>query len=202
MENINKSIERCIYDTPLLLLAFTKDKSIDYINNLLPYSTGIEIECGHLSNFNIEKFTTIPNIIKVNCDSNEQRFRIPNGIAGMICLYNICEQLKLNCEVNEGSGIHFHIDMTTSFYKINDIIIKDNSNWILKELSSWNYKGDYNKKIVAINGGGTWLRFQSAFKTAEFRIGEMSFDYNVLIKRIFHCQDIIKKLNNRTKPQI
>lgn len=192
-ENINNLIERCIYNTPLILLIINNEDIINKINNILPYSTGIEIECNMLNNFDKKYFELIPNIIDVNCDSREQRFRIPNGINGMICLYNICNQLKINSELNYGSGIHYHID-TTGF---NDKIYKklqENSEYILNELDNWKYKGNYNKR--KIEEGNSWIRQQLVFQTIEFRIGEMSFDYNLLIKRIIHCQKIIKNLVN------
>ena len=196
MENIkNEFIKRCVYDTPLLLLAFKDKKTIDYINNLLPYSTGIEIECNKSPNFDIDLFRSIPDIIAINCDNSEQRFRIPNGINGMICLYNICQQLKHNSELNFGSGIHYHID-TTGFH---DEVVRElekNEESVLKELDSWNYQGNYNKRGIStyVYGTGMWVRQQKDFKTLEFRIGEMSFDYNLIIKRIFHCQSIVKNL--------
>ena len=108
VENIVKEM---IYSSPLPLLSIKDEKIIDFVNSFLPYSTGFEIECNQGKNFNVENFENIPDIISVNIDSSEQRFRVPNGIKGIICLYNICEQLKLNSEENPLSGIHYHVDM-------------------------------------------------------------------------------------------
>lgn len=185
------SIEDCIYYNPLSLLNIKNQKILDSIDNYLPYSTGFEIECDQL-NFIPKKFWDIPDIMDVNCDMNEQRFRIPNGLKGLICLYNICERLKLDCAINNGSGIHYHIDMTDWFDSINKEIIELNSEWILKELDTWNYKGKYNPRQLGLDYNG-WIKFQNHFKTAEFRIGEMSFDYNILVTRIIHANRIIKK---------
>lgn len=189
------NIEEAIYQFPLSLKTLKNDILINQINNFLPYSIGIEIECNQLKCFNISKFKSIANILDVNCDNNEQRFRIPSGIKGMICLFEICKNLQLYSELNLGSGIHYHVDMTKTYDLLDTNIIDNNSEWILNELDNWNYKGTYNKRVCEFNTNSNWVRFQSCFKTAEFRIGEMSFDYKVLIKRIIHISEIISKLN-------
>lgn len=203
MEVINRLIEEGVYHSPLTLLSINDNKVIEKINNYLPYSVGIEIECNikNYENFKSkvdfeEKFCSIPNIIHVDCDSGEQRFRIPNGFQGLICLYNISQQLKIYSELNLGSGIHYHIDMTDCYDLLNNQIINENSKYILDELSTWDYKGTYNSKICNFSTSHHWIRFQNNFKTAEIRIGEMTFDYEVLVKRIIHSNQIIKKLKN------
>lgn len=188
------SIEQLIYYNPKALLSIKSYKIIQSINDYLPYSVGIEIECNKLTNFNIDNFHNIENIMEVSCDNSEQRFRIPNNINGLICLYEISKQLKLNSELNLGSGIHYHIDMTDCFDLLTSEIIERNSEFILKELDTWNYNGTFNNRLCNLNISHNWIRFQDSFKTAEIRIGEMTFDYNLLIKRIIHSCKIVKKL--------
>lgn len=173
-----------------------KDK-LDFINNLLPYSIGIEIECFQKNTFDIEKFKNIPYIIEVKCDTFEQRFRIPNGLRGLICLYFISEQLKFNSELNLGSGIHYHVDLSQTFY----LIDKDIRcyKWILNDLEIWKYDGLYNTKQVAFDSKGSWVNFRKYLNTIEIRIGEMTFDYTLLLKRILHCTDIVRKINSKFK---
>lgn len=195
MENINiidKDLEDYLYN-PLILLTIKDESIINRVNKLLPYSTGFEIECSKSEFFKNSNFTIIPNILDVSCDNGEQRYRIPNGIPGLICLFNICNQLKIDSLLNFGSGIHYHIDTTDCF---KDLVktATENQDWILNELDTWNYKGDYNKR--GINPFGNWLKFNS-LETFEFRIGEMSFDYKVLVNRIIHANNIVKRLKDQ-----
>lgn len=195
MTEISK-LKEYVYSTPLFLLNLTDSEDIEFINNLLPYSTGFEIECNQTEYYDVSLFKNIPDIIDVNNDSSEQRYRIPNGLVGMLCLYNICNQLKVNSSYSN-SGIHYHIDMTNSFHLLTSENVGRNSEWILKELDIWGYKGNYNGRTCDLNrGDSVWIRFQKYFKTAEIRIGEMSFEYEVLIKRIIHANKIIRKLNS------
>lgn len=205
MESINKVelLEEIIYHAPLVLLTLEDEEMINLANDYLPYSTGFEIECHYGPNYNKTNFESIPNIIKVSNDSSEQRYRIPFGIKGILCLYNISQQLKLNSLLNPGSGIHIHVDMTdTVKRKYEDksmygglipeaVWIMDNQAWILDELDTWGYKGTYNTRTVIQHKGG-WLGFRGS--TAEFRCGEMTFEYNELLKNIVSANSIIKRV--------
>jgi hypothetical protein len=119
-----KGMRSAIFSTPHLLLNYP-DKLRSIAESYLPYDTGIEIECMLSKSYNIENFKSITNIKAVDIDREESRFRIPNGINGMVCLYDICTQLKRNHELNPLSGIHYHIDMTDIF---NQLKIDDNFN--------------------------------------------------------------------------
>ncbi|MBS1960723.1 MAG: hypothetical protein JST04_00800 [Bdellovibrionales bacterium] len=184
-------VQEVVYNTPLVLLSFTAKDDIDKANNFLPYSTGFEIECDKGELYNEINFTSIPNILAVKNDSHEQRYRIPNGIIGLICLYNISIQLKINSTINNGSGIHYHIDCSNNFDEIRNEIFK-NEKSILNELKSWEYKGKYNS--WKISDSKTAVRVHSYHKTIEFRIGEMTFDYEILVKRIIHANDIVRRI--------
>lgn len=196
MENINDLIRECVYNTPYILLSLSKEH-LEIANSYLPYSTGFEIECFKKETFNEEAFRKIPDIMEINCDVGEQRFRIPNGVRGLICLYNISQELKRNSELNEGSGIHYHIDMTdfTDFWENNgEPYIENHADYILTELDKWNYQGNYNLRVLNYSTSHNWMRFPTDFKTAEIRIGEMTFDYKLLVERITHANSIIKTL--------
>lgn len=170
---------------------------------LLPYSTGFEIECSLQDNCDISVFRDIPNIMDYPTDavSCEQRFRIPNGVDGLICLFNIAEKMRRWGHLNPDSGIHYHIDFTDvwdSIDTINALVDDETKNYILSELETWNYAGTYNSKVVHVaTGGGYWVRFQSGFKTMEVRIGEMTFDYSLLFKRIVHCNSIARNIKTK-----
>ena len=171
----------------------------------LPYSTGFEIECYINPEYDlyqvIEEFTLIPNIMSVDVNgSGEQRFRIPKGIDGLVCLFHIAEKMRKYAYPNPFSGIHYHIDCTDVFDKFTSSFIDSQASWVLEELDTWCYKGAYNTRRFAFNGGHNWVRFQNSFKTAEFRIGEMTFDYNLLFKRITHANDIMRRVKVQIVP--
>jgi uncharacterized protein YeeX (DUF496 family) len=207
-ENI-KQIKGLVYTNPLALLLLDNEDEINYVNNLLPYSTGFEIECSKGSYYNENNFRTIPLILDVQNGSSEQRYRIPAGINGFLCLYFICVQLKINSSLNLDSGIHYHIDChdIPNFQKFGEEIDKEFSEEIklniLAELENWNYKGDYNKKRIGItdNLKSSWI-VTNTLRTIEFRIGEMSFDYTVLVNRIIHANDIARRMKGLSKQKI
>lgn len=199
-QTFKERIEDCIYKYPQSLLSFKHQPLIhDIVKDYLPYSTGFEIECSWKEtkhNKQENDFKDILNIVDVNCDGNEQRYRIPNGINGLICLEEISKLLKINSKLNPLSGIHYHVDMTDCFTLVNQKFVDINRDWILKELDTWNYKGTYNNRNVSI-GGSCWLRFSSEHKTAEFRCGEMTFEYEELVKCIISTNSIVKRLKEQ-----
>lgn len=209
MNSIDSIIEECVYNTPLVLLSLIKKDSslIDKINSYLPFSTGFEIECNMLESYDHDAFKKIPNILDVQVDTDEQRYRIPRGINGMICLYNICNQLKTHSSLNPLSGIHYHVDMSDCFKSLIPSTFVEESmkepnflnanQWILDELDKWNYKGTYNRRSLKIDTRNGWINFQSGFMTCEIRIGEMSFDYKLLIKRIIDANRIVSMLREK-----
>lgn len=180
---------------PLTFLLLQDSNVLQRGNQILPYSIGIEIECILKDTFNLENFKNIPNIIEVSASFGEIRFRIPNGVRGLICLYNVCEQLVHNCELNLGSGNHYHVDMTDCLHLVDCKFIDTNNEWIIKELESWSYKGVYNRKITSFDDN-VWMRYYTFHKTIEFRIGEMTFNYNLLMRRILSCISIARKIKD------
>lgn len=196
-------LEELVRTAPLVLLTLKDEKEIAKANNFLPYSTGFEIECEKDKLYNKDCFSVIPDILDIDVDSSEQRYRIPNGIRGLICLYHICEQLKRNSLLNYGSGIHYHVDCTESNMDKSNALSK-NCMWILEELDTWNYKGKYNTRGIGVLElsreytivQGAWVR-PNSIGTLEFRIGEMSFEYETLAKRIIHCNSIVRRLKDQ-----
>ena len=200
---MNELIKEGINSSPLTLIPFYS-KNKDLINNVLPFSTGFEIECHQKPGFNDNFFKQIPDIMEVICDTSEQRFRIPNGLRGLICLYNISELLKQYSYFNPLSGIHYHIDCTDWYHQLEDTR-HEHKDKVLKELESWGYNSSYNSKDIGYSH--YWIRLNNQFKTAEFRIGEMTFDYPLLVKRIIHANAImlewkLKEVENFTLSDI
>jgi hypothetical protein len=175
---------------PLLLITHYKEhqKTID---SYLPYSIGIEIECSRKDNYMVEFFQKIPYMMEVNSDSGESRFRIPNGLRGLICLYLLSLTCKQQLELNPDSGIHYHCDLTDCYSKFKKEMTPSHNEYILSELDKWDYKGTYNPRKVVGECYASWARFQDTFKTIEIRIGEMTFEYELLLKRILHITEIV-----------
>lgn len=203
LEEEQASIKNLLFINPKIKQT---SETIEVADYLLPYSVGIEIECGFDVNVTstieskIRKiFHSISNIIEVDVNNTEQRFRIPNGINGLICLFEISYNLKKYHMLNPSSGIHYHIDCSDVYKYFNNEVIKQNSHWILNELDSWNYKGSYNKRLCTFSMSHNWVRFQKSFKTMEYRIGEMTFDYHLLLTRIHHASSITSRLKEYIK---
>lgn len=192
-DNYLKVMEECIYTNPLPLLQIQNPKVIRYINNYIPYSIGMEFECWKATNYNINSFLNIPDILDVNTDICEQRYRIPSGIKGMVCLWNICIQLKLNSKLDLGSSNHYHFDFTD--VNRDEIETDENNEFILNELETWGTALDLSKR-------SDWTRFFNSLGTLEIRIGEPSFDYHIIIKRLIQGSEISKKLKNQLTPEI
>ena len=186
-----KQIEEAIYSYPLSLLNITNQSILNIIDDFLPYSVGMEFECHMKSTYDINNFKNIPDIISVSVDASEQRYRIPSGLKGMICLYNICTQLKINSAIDPGSSNHYHFDMTDVWdllpnYHDSNPSRQDYINPILEELKTWGTALNYS----LINGWYRWNNLQ----TLEIRIGEPSFEYNVIINRLIQGSNITKRL--------
>ncbi len=181
-----ESIEKILRSNPIFLKDTVEINKVADI--LLPYSTGIEIECDKRDDYDENDFKSIPDIMDVQTDSREQRYRIPSGLKGFKCLFNIYEALKENSIPNKDAGHHFHIDFTDSWKYINRRSTDYVKEYILSELDKWKYKGTYNHRE------SNWIKWQDYFKTLEIRVCDMSFDYSYILNKILHCQEIAKKV--------
>lgn len=202
MSNID--INKVLRTNPFLALDIPNIEEIAL--KYLPYSIGMETECDNGPNFNLEFLKNIPDLINTNIDDYEKRFRIPNGIKGLCCLYNIAEELKVNCCLTS-SGNHYHCDFSdkvfingefkTYFELINNHkFIEQNKEFILKELDKWEYPNTYNKRDMTTYKD-SWASLRSNYNTIEFRIGEMSFDYEVLVNRVLHVSLLSSLLKDK-----
>jgi len=183
-----KTIKELLLENPLFLEDNPETNEVS--DFYLPYSTGFEIECSKSENYNADNFKNIPNIMEYKFSESESRFRIPSGLQGFKCLFNITEALCENNLLNDESGIHYHIDFTDCFDNITDEVIKEISGYVLSELDTWGYKGTYNRREILRSRA--WVRVHSTYKTLEFRIGEMTFDYSLIVQRIIHLNKICK----------
>ena len=180
--------------TPTILDGDLESRILGY--HYLPYSTGFEIECNMKPGYRSDVFTNIPNIMEADINTYEQRFRIPEGLDGLKCLFEISSNLKEQALFNPDSGIHYHVDCTDVYKYFTSEFVEKHEEWILNELDSWDYQGEYNARAVKFNIGHNWVRFQPTFKTMEFRLGNMTFEYEMLFKRITHANAIVKRLKD------
>lgn len=198
-ENDIKLIEEAVFRFPHLLKTITSPSIIKGINNLFPYSHGIEFECfmkDIYAEYYENYFNSIPNIMDVNVDRNEQRYRIPSGLTGLICLYEICENMKKYSIVDLASSNHYHTDMTDvkelTHWNTNNLNYQefqnDNECWIIDELKTWNSYRNTSKAYL-----GCWYKYNE-LGTLEIRIGEPTFEYSIIAKRLMQCSQIVTKL--------
>lgn len=190
-ENDKKvKIEDLIYNYPLPLLSiYSKSSLIDEgLDNYLPYSVGIEFECFKKDNYSIKAFKDIPYIMDVSIDVNEQRYRIPSGLKGLVCLYTLCNTLKEYSSIDLSSSNHYHSDMVDVWEELPQEKSKFEFNYIIEELKKWETAKNLSKAFY-----GQWYKFND-LKTLEIRIGEPSFEYSVIVKRIIDCARITKYL--------
>ena len=207
-----KMVRDAVRQCPLPLLGIKGHK---YIDSLLPYSTGIEIsihtdflkDIYGFFNPNIKRdierdIENNFNLLAFDFISNELKFRIKPGVEGMVSLYNMCEFLKKYAAINpsDKAGNHYHIDCSEmkSFHYFRESTLSMNTDWILESLLSWNYKGSYNPYSVTKDKKGV-VSFRSDYRTIEFRLGETTFDYSLMIKRIIHAQNIVKRMKSDYK---
>lgn len=191
--NLYNEVKEIIKVSPLLLLDRIEDLEIlEICNSFLPYSIGIEIESPYLIKEEEPKIEGLYLLAKRTIASYEEvTFRIPNGYKGLLALELFSNEIK-SYLTKSNSGNHYHIDLGLDFPSLSNYIIRE-KDYVLKELDTWNYKGNYNKREVGI-GKGKWVNLRDDFGTVEIRIGELAIDYFTLFKRITHCCDIVKEV--------
>jgi len=159
---------------------------------VLPYSIGIEFE----TPYKAEPSTVEVAFLLDYCvEKHESTFRIQPGLKGLISLYQITKFLEKHYLFNTGSGIHYHVDLES--FKADDIYKICPEKKVLEILDKWNYQGFYNHREVRRSWKGSWVNFRPRFNTIEFRIGEMTWDYNLLLKRIRNASAIRRMITDR-----
>lgn len=204
MERGFRSLRDCVFHNPLGLSCLPS-KTRQLADWYLPRDTGIEFEVMAPESLD---FTMLSNEVNalglkdIAYSYKEQAFRICSGEEGMIQLYKLSHILKKHLLLNPGSGIHYHTscpNIISKYSNLNLLTKKSTSELFLKELDSWGYKGSYNMRGLDIMSKGSWINLRWDFNTVEYRIGEMTFDYDLLIKRIVHCHAITRKIESCLK---
>lgn len=210
-----KMVKGLVMTNPLPLmsedrLVYSKgitDNLVRYINSIFTRDIGIEIEAILRFDYTIDEFYEAWNNANLVCsedsDANEIRIRLnfyDDSISRcLIDLYLGLEIIKKYYKLNMRSGIHYHVDCPKIFSNpdifYDDNIVSNQHEWIFKALSSWNYnevRGG-NARMISI---AKWsqVRIHKKYKTLEYRIGEMTFDYSLILKRIVHVTNITNKI--------
>jgi len=195
-ESLIQEVREILQVSPLLLFdKVKKDKKIlNIANSFLPYSVGTEIEASYIIDKNPTLIGKYLLDKRIESYYNEVSFRIPNGYKGLLALELFSTELK-DYLTQSNSGNHYHIDLSDNYGELSSKI-KLESDYILTELDTWNYKGEYNKRIIG-DGKSKWVGLRHCFKTVEIRIGELAIDYVTLFKRINHCSDIITNVREK-----
>lgn len=200
MQQGYRSLRECVFHSPLGLSCLPS-KTRQLASYYLPAETGIEIEVRESASYEARPAIRQLHLVDSSSDSGEQRFCIRGGEEGMIELYKVCQILKKYYKLNKESGIHYHTSAPWVSRHVG-VYIEDRPNefgWVLDELSKWGYTGEYNKRNITCDTKGNWVNMRPTLETVEYRIGEMSFDYDILIKRIIHCHSITKRIRQQLK---
>ena len=190
-------IKEKLFISPLLLLkeCLTDKEILDYCNSFLPYSVGIEIEAHVKSEYlNYLEGINFYCLHKYN-HSSEQTFRIPEGYKGLLCLELYSSYLK-KYQTNTDSGNHYHIDCTNNYSAINSKM-KLERDFVLSELDKWETYDTVNKREVVSDSKFNWVNMRRHFNTAEFRIGELTCEFPLLLNRIMSLTHIVKTIRQK-----
>ena len=163
-------------------------KENDFLD-VLPYHIGLEIECDTEIKYIRDYLDKIP-CVETDNSTGELRIKFDTGLNGLCQLYCLTLFLHKYSSFNEGSGIHYNIDMLVNNLKVSTADVNQR-NIVLNELTKWEYKGTYNKYDFS-DFKGYWCTNRK--NRLEIRIGEMSFDFDFILNRIQSCNFIIDSL--------
>jgi hypothetical protein len=192
-----KKIKEDLFSSPLSILSdcLNNVEVLNFCNSILPYSIGIEIE----SDVSVDARKYLQSLdfycIEKNIQCSEQTFRIPNGYKGLLCLELFSLYLK-KYQNNTNSGNHYHVDCTNNREELFECIKKER-NFVISELVKWGTKDDVNTKTIGEDRKFTYCNLRTHFQTAEFRVGELTCDFSLLLKRILSCSYIISEIRNK-----
>lgn len=208
---IEDKIRGVLKKSPLAVFNFirnnkNKEDVIIASHYILPYSVGIEIECETPEN-NIStlkfKIRNVKGIMDCSVWNREISFRITNGFIGLCALYVVLEIIKTHSMLNNGSGIHYHIDCSNWLNLTTANKVKKNySEQILENLDLWNYTSRSNSRAVTVNIKFSWLNLRTYFKTFEFRIGEMTFEYSIILDRIIMATALVTEVKTKILKEV
>jgi hypothetical protein len=204
MKQAYKILRGCVFHNPLGISCLPP-KLQGIAANYLNRSVGLEVECEMLNEdsmyliaYQKDRVELEHRLVHMNTGHCEQKFRIGVGEKGLVDLYHVSEFLKKWYGLNISSGIHYHVDCTSNYRQIrfNMLSNPEIEKMMLKELKTWDYTGHFNRPEIVGTGHKehVWACLRERFNTIEYRIGEMTFEYSLLIKRVLHAVSITNRV--------
>jgi hypothetical protein len=170
---------------------------------LVPRTVGMEIEVENTRD-------KVALLIRPHSthSTSELRFFLGKGINFFKELYIVTLLLNEHSTINPSSGIHYHSftylkGLRDCFYGISgssedsEMNNKFNSEFS-KLVNHWGYSGTYNTGISFTSGGSRIMRINESNHTWEIRVGEMTFDYSLIVKRSINSVKITKYIERHT----
>lgn len=173
--------------------------------SMIPYQFGLEIECSPVRE--CPPMFKNKGCLDESVSSREARFRIIPGADGMKTLFELCNHLKEHYHPNPQGALHIHVDSREKgfiggFFTGNDyskkLSDKDFCESILSKLDDVGYIRSYNSRLVTyVTSAATWVRFQDTKQTIEYRIFDVSFEYEDLVKSVIKAQKVTKFIKSQ-----
>lgn len=215
MELTYPMIRKAVRTNPKVLTALKDPKKIAYANSFLPKDTGIEFEVALIHDNTAEGLyryyiksnhidyslvrNTMTGFNRDTASYPEKRFRIKNGVQGMIQLFNISLFMTKYGLLNEKSVIHMHVGT--------EIIPKTKYSWMTSTSSpievtnlAKKYLHLFDPSMHDLHNRSeltkqNWINFNSRYNTLEYRGIPLSFKYSHLIRYAIICQNITQFVN-------
>ena len=189
------------------------------LHRMLPLRTSIELECtnglaeGLMADGRIPKGMNALNTLNTcqairrmyGLHSYDQDFGVDAGkltehrisISGYrqaVGLSDILKDIKRHCKVNDGGGIHIHVDVSMLMDESANLLVKFFERKLDEvERIFGKYTGTYNRKTVGLEAKSTWVNVRLKYQSVEFRIGGCTFDYDTIMGWMIGCNRLVKE---------
>lgn len=127
---------------------------------------------------------------------NEHKIRI-SDYKQLPGLFEILGDMKKYCRLNMQSGIHLHIDISAEYNRINITKLAETITTRMDDIENIFYPNskydfDFNTdRRCGTSKGHNWIAIRN-YKTVEFRIAPMTFEYSEIVRWIVECQKIVR----------
>ena len=241
-------IRWAVYNRPSLLKPILADRHLNrtltttMLHNLIPRRSSIEIEClgklgeqknaEHYKRHSEKELFKLSNKYKIHSisfdysflhdktDYCEHRISII-GYRQLEGLFNVLEDMKRDCTLNNRSGCHIHIDLKPTikrfkpYYKLcfypgskSSLIQKEKQ--LYRELQTFMDKKLQNgtiSKILGVYAGQyppicqvgdkcSQINIRTNYKSIEFRTAPMTFDYHLIVTWFIKLNKLLNEFEN------
>lgn len=209
MSTKTQKIKDAVYTAPYLIPGYLKNKTFDHrittgiLAKLLPLRWGIEFECINGLPININNSLNLYDFSQnypYNPESDQQNeIRLSGqGYLYLSALYMALNKMKTYCKLIDGGGIHIHINYLNYPTNQSKLVTFFSQSKILDQvykIFGSKYVGNYNLKNCSIHKGN-WVRI--THNTIEFRIGDLTFEYEEIVQILIKLQSLVKRALNET----